>query len=174
MTMVSTCGGFEGGDHLLCHRGGVGLKTGVDHERAATWLIARDDDLAAFGGEHARGGCVDVREEDLLHAAGQACPRAGAEVSTGTTCSRQLIGALRGTAGRRASMAARRLGSSFEMPDGANQRVQADLLIESSGSGEERGGVRDGGRWRRAVLRKRRVGRGCAGCCARSARASAR
>ncbi len=62
---------FEGGDHLARERGGLFVQTGVQHEGAAALLGLGDDDLAAFRGEHPRGGLVHVLEEDLLHATGE-------------------------------------------------------------------------------------------------------
>jgi len=53
------------------HCGGLFFEAGVDHEGSAAGLILGGDDFAAFGGEDARGGGVDVGEEDLLYASGQ-------------------------------------------------------------------------------------------------------
>ncbi len=64
-------GGFEHGDDVAGHRGGLVFEAGVDHQGPAAGLILWRDDLAAFSGEHARGGGVDVGEEDLLDASGQ-------------------------------------------------------------------------------------------------------
>ena len=58
----------------------VVASSGVQRERAAAALRRRRDDVAAFGGEHADGGLVDVAEEHALHAAGEQADawRAGA------------------------------------------------------------------------------------------------
>jgi len=62
---------FEEGDDAASHLGGLVFEAGVDHERAAAGLICGSDDFAAFGGEDSGGCGVDVREEDLLNAAGE-------------------------------------------------------------------------------------------------------
>ena len=47
------------------------LAAGVDLERTAAALQRRDQHFAAVGGEHTRGGSIDVREERVLHAPGE-------------------------------------------------------------------------------------------------------
>lgn len=64
-------GAIEEVDDLARHCGGLLFQPGVDHESSAAGLILGSDDFAAFRGEHARGGGVDVGEEDLLHASGE-------------------------------------------------------------------------------------------------------
>jgi len=58
-------------DDAAGHGGGLIVESGVDHQRPAARLIARRDYFAAFGGEDAGGGFVDVGEEDLLDASGE-------------------------------------------------------------------------------------------------------
>ena len=43
----------------------------MKHQRTATPLSRRSNDVAPFGRQHASGGGVDVGEEDSLHAAEQ-------------------------------------------------------------------------------------------------------
>ncbi len=63
-------GGFEEGDQVAGHDGGLVFEAGVDHEGSAAGLIGGGDYFAAFGGEDSGGGGVYVREEDRLDAAG--------------------------------------------------------------------------------------------------------
>ena len=64
-------GCFEEGDEIAGHGGGLIFEAGMDHEGSAARLTGRDDDVEAFGAQHACGGGVDVREEDGLNAAGE-------------------------------------------------------------------------------------------------------
>ena len=64
-------GALEEVDDGAGHRGGLFFEAGVDHEGSAAGLILRGDDFAALGGQNARGGGVDVGEEDLLYTAGK-------------------------------------------------------------------------------------------------------
>ena len=47
------------------------LAAGMDLERSAAALQRRNQHFAAVGGEHPRGGSIDVREERVLHAPGE-------------------------------------------------------------------------------------------------------
>ena len=58
-------GGLEEGDDVARHCGGLLFEAGVDHQGSAAGLVFGRDDLAAFSGEDACGGGVDVGEEDL-------------------------------------------------------------------------------------------------------------
>ena len=64
-------GGLERSNHLLREGDGLVFQSGVNHERSATTLSARDEHLASFRRKHTRCGRVDVRKEDLLHASAQ-------------------------------------------------------------------------------------------------------
>lgn len=78
-------GVLEEFDDAACHCGGLVVQARVDHQGSAAGLIGRRDYFAAFGGENAGGGFVDVGEEDLLDASGK-----HADTAT-RCCSRQRI-----------------------------------------------------------------------------------
>ena len=85
----------------------------VHRQRAAAALRARDDDVAALGLQHPRGGGVDAGEERALHAAGEHARRPpGARPAAG--CARAAAPACRaaapGSPSRRAGATAARAG----------------------------------------------------------------
>src|ERR1017187_6032008 len=59
---------LEDRDHLPGQFGSFVFQSGVNHQRATAGLFARNHNLAAFRGQHARSSRVHVRKEDLLHA----------------------------------------------------------------------------------------------------------
>ena len=111
------------------HYAGLLFQPGMNHQGPAAWLIHRGNDLAPFGGQNARCCCIDVREENLLHASRQHPhpPAMG--------CSRRCVHGIcaakfEGTTGSRASIAARRFGSEPEQTRPTKQRSAARTLIE--------------------------------------------
>ena len=85
-------GRLERGDRLLGEPDGLLRATGVQRQRAAAPLPARNDHVASLGRQHPRGGGVDPREEHRLHAAGQHADHRAPVPSAGTRSGKRPAG----------------------------------------------------------------------------------
>ncbi len=97
----------------------------MDHERAAAALLARDDHLAAFGGQHAHRGRIDLGEQHPLHA-----PRQQADALAHRALRRDVLGRLAGAQlaqgeGRQQGFHRAQLaGEQLHQPRASHQRAQ--------------------------------------------------
>ena len=132
-------------DDAAGHFGGLVFEAGVDHECSAAGLICGGDDFTAFGGQDSGGCGVDVREEDLLNAAGEhayAAARSG-----GGSGARWLLACeVRGDHGKKRFHCGEAFGGEFEQAGAADEGLQAGALVEEErcGEGAETRGIGEG------------------------------
>ena len=115
----------------------------MDHEGSAAGLVCGCDDFAAFGGEDAGGGGVDVGEEDLLDASGEHAD-AKARGGGGSGVGGMFAGEVCRDYGEERFHCGDAFGCEAEQAGAADEGLQAGSLIEEEWCGEnaEAGRVR--------------------------------
>jgi len=121
-------GVFESVDGVACVGLRLGLFAGVDEQSAAAGLRGRSDDFAAFGGEDADGGGVDVGEEGALDAAEKEADAFALRALRGSDGGDGLRGFHRGHEEFHGGELFRK---EIEEAGSANERLQAGFLIEA-------------------------------------------
>ena len=163
---------FKCRDHSLRQSSGLRFQARVQHERAATGLLAGNDHFASFRGKHARGGGIYAWKEDLLHAAGQHSNPAPWRTSG-------LNGRWQTLKQSRRNIGKQRLhgGQAFRQPLLNSHRRAAATANRSSDrratAGPASAAAPDAGTSQTAIV-ERAARQRRAGCFAQSARASAR
>jgi len=123
---------------------GGGFFSGVDAESAAASLFGGSNDFAAFRGENAKGGGVDVREESALDAAEEKTDASAFFALRGSD-SRNVFDGLDGREKRVHS--GNGFGKKAEEADGAENGLQAGFCVGEQGPAkklESRGMGEDG------------------------------
>ena len=118
-------------------------------------LLAGNDHFAPFRGEHASGGRVHMREEDLLHASAQHAhaPTRGflGRMEEGSRSNKRA-----GTSGNNASIAAKPPGQQPIHPAGAQQPTHSAFLISQQRQRQQRAAASGWGNVAKISLRNRR------------------
>ena len=145
---------------------GGGFFSGVDAESAAAGLFGRGNDFAAFGGEDADGGGVDVREESALDAAEEKADASAFFALRGSDGGNFFDG----LDGREKRVhGGHGFGEKVEEADGTENGLQAGFCVGEQGRAEEveSRGMGEGGEEEAAV---EFFGGGSAGSCVRFGR----